>query len=58
MLVANHDSNVDTHRLEVLNDKRSGAVQMVKLAEKERDSLEVYVYVRTVFFSCLLSGRN
>lgn len=28
-------------RLEVLNEKRSGVVQMVKLAEKERDSLEV-----------------
>ncbi|XP_058187253.1 structural maintenance of chromosomes protein 4-like [Rhododendron vialii] len=27
-------------QLEVLNDKRSGVVQMVKLAEKERDSLE------------------
>lgn len=28
-------------RLESLNEKRSGVVQMVKLAEKERDSLEV-----------------
>lgn len=28
-------------RLETLNEKRSGVVQMVKLAEKERDSLEV-----------------
>lgn len=28
-------------RLEVLNEKRSGVVQMVKLAEKERNSLEV-----------------
>lgn len=28
-------------RLEALNDKRSIVVQMVKLAEKERDSLEV-----------------
>ncbi|XXG57520.1 hypothetical protein AAC387_Pa03g4653 [Persea americana] len=27
-------------QLEVLNEKRSGVVQMVKLAEKERDSLE------------------
>ncbi|KAH7861220.1 hypothetical protein Vadar_023285 [Vaccinium darrowii] len=27
-------------RLEVLNEKRSGVVQLVKLAEKERDSLE------------------
>ncbi|KAI3972796.1 hypothetical protein MKX01_019454 [Papaver californicum] len=27
-------------QLEILNDKRSGVVQMVKLAEKERDSLE------------------
>lgn len=29
------------HRLESLNDERSGVVQMVKLAEKERDGLEV-----------------
>lgn len=29
------------HRLESLNEKRSGVVQMVKMAEKERDSLEV-----------------
>lgn len=29
------------HRLEVLNERRSGVVQMVKLAEKERDNLEV-----------------
>jgi len=28
-------------RLESLNEKRSGVVQMVKLAEKERDNLEV-----------------
>lgn len=28
-------------RLETLNEKRSGVVQMVKLAEKERDNLEV-----------------
>lgn len=28
-------------RLETLNEKRSGIVQMVKLAEKERDNLEV-----------------
>ncbi|KAK1309871.1 Structural maintenance of chromosomes protein 4 [Acorus calamus] len=27
-------------QLELLNDKRTGEVQMVKLAEKERDSLE------------------
>lgn len=32
-------------RLESLNEKRSGVVQMVKLAEKERDSLEVYIYI-------------
>lgn len=30
-----------SHRLESLNEKRSGVVQMVKLAEKERDALEV-----------------
>lgn len=30
-------------RLESLNEKRSGVVQMVKLAEKERDGLEVPV---------------
>lgn len=36
----------DQHcRLESLNEKRSGVVQMVKLAEKERDSLEVLQYV-------------
>lgn len=28
--------------MEALNEKRSGVVQMVKLAEKEKDSLEVY----------------
>lgn len=28
-------------RLEVLNEQRSGVVQMVKLAEKERENLEV-----------------
>lgn len=28
-------------RLEALGEKRSGVVQMVKLAEKERESLEV-----------------
>lgn len=31
------------YRLESLNEKRSGVVQMVKLAEKERDGLEVHV---------------
>lgn len=30
-----------SYRLESLNEKRSGVVQMVKLAEKDRDSLEV-----------------
>ena len=29
------------NRLEDLNERRSGVVQMVKLAENERDSLEV-----------------
>lgn len=28
-------------RLESLNEKRTGVVQMVKLAEKEKDGLEV-----------------
>ncbi|KAJ0042285.1 hypothetical protein Pint_19222 [Pistacia integerrima] len=32
--------------LESLNEKRSGVVQMVKLAEKERDSLEVCMNVK------------
>jgi hypothetical protein len=32
-------------RLEVLNEKRSASVQMLKLAEKERDSLEVLILV-------------
>lgn len=31
-------------RLEVLNEKRTGVVQMVKLAEKERESLEVIFF--------------
>lgn len=30
-----------SYRLEALNERRSGVVQMVKLAEKERHSLEV-----------------
>jgi hypothetical protein len=33
----------DTFRLEVLNEKRTASVQMLKLAEKERDSLEVLI---------------
>lgn len=36
------------YRLETLNEKRSGVVQMVKLAEKERDSLEVYTFLRFI----------
>lgn len=32
-------------RLEVLNEKRTASVQMLKLAEKERDSLEVLISV-------------
>ena len=45
-------------RLETLNEKRSGVVQMVKLAEKERDNLEVcrrlpFLYV-TCFFVVLV----
>ena len=32
-------------RLESLNEKRSGVIQMVKLAEKERDNLEVCAVV-------------
>lgn len=40
-----NDTCNDRHcRLESLNEKRSGVVQMVKLAEKERDSLEVLPY--------------
>lgn len=35
-------------RVEELNEKRSGVVQMVKLAEKERESLEVKFY-RKIF---------
>lgn len=31
-------------RLEALNEKRTGVVQMVKLAEKERDGLEVETF--------------
>lgn len=33
------------YRLEALNERRSGVVQMVKLAEKERDGLEVQIRV-------------
>lgn len=55
------------YRLEALNERRSGVVQMVKLAEKERDSLEVQIRVlHTWMFSnhcfiqlyrmCILSG--
>jgi hypothetical protein len=33
----------NTFRLEVLNEKRTASVQMLKLAEKERDSLEVLI---------------
>lgn len=42
-------------RLEALNDKRSSVVQMVKLAEKERDSLEVQnIYIKHMQFLILL----
>lgn len=44
------DTNVVFFRLEVLNEKRSAAIQMVKLAEKERDSLEVYIFP----YTCML----
>lgn len=39
-------------RLEALNEKRSGVVQMVKLAEKEREGLEVRFYsnLRILYF--------
>lgn len=40
-------------RLETLNEKRSGVVQMVKLAEKERDNLEVCRWFP--FFVCDLA---
>lgn len=39
-------------RLEVLNEKRSGVVQMVKLAEKERESLEVNFMI-VAFVPCV-----
>lgn len=35
-------------RLEELNEKRSGVVQMVKLAEKERESLEVKYFTENL----------
>lgn len=39
-------------RLEALNEKRSGVVQMVKLAAKEREGLEVRFYsnLRILYF--------
>lgn len=37
------------NRLETLNEKRSGVVQMVKLAEKERDGLEVLTVLCFIF---------
>lgn len=36
--------------MEALNEKRSGVVQMVKLAEKEKDSLEVLKKKMTACF--------
>lgn len=36
-------------RLEELNEKRTGVVQMVKLAEKERESLEVKFFFNSSF---------
>lgn len=35
--------------MEALNERRSGVVQMVKLAEKEKDSLEVSKKKKTAF---------
>lgn len=40
----------DSCRLEALNERRSGVVQMVKLAEKERDSLEVHFQMSVCVF--------
>lgn len=41
------DTDVVFFRLEALNEKRSAAIQMVKLAEKEKDSLEVDTWLYT-----------
>jgi hypothetical protein len=35
------------YRLEILNEKRDGMVQRVKVAEKEKDSLEVSQMLQT-----------
>lgn len=60
ILLINHcDENVNLHRLEVLNETRSGAVQMVKLAEKERDSLEARVFILMGFlFAYFIPEEN
>lgn len=50
-IIAAH--NFCLFRLEILNEKRTAAVQMVKLAEKERDSLEVHDFIHKCF--CLLA---
>lgn len=45
-------------RLEELNEKRSGVVQMVKLAEKERESLEVKFYSKNLSDLALTFNMN